>query len=138
MDHKMEYVFFDEALAENFKCFCEQLNIHCQIQQSLTHTEDDEFTILINEELSDELMDKVESCYSDMLFGEQAAQIEGNPSEGALADACGVQIQLQSGEFTNVAVHPDIMNKILSVLTTDELQSLLVQVAEDIENPKNS
>ena len=138
MDHVMEYVFFDKALASKFKRFCEQLNIRCQIQQSLTHTEDDEFTVLITEELSDEVTSKVEDRYSDMLFGEQAAQIEGNSSEGALADGCGVQIQLQSGEFTNVAVDPEIMNKILSVLSTDELQRFLAQVAEDIENPKSS
>ena len=134
----MEYVFFDKALASKFKRFCEQLNIRCQIQQSLTHTEDDEFTVLITEELSDEVTSKVEDRYSDMLFGEQAAKIEGNSSEGALADGCGVQIQLQSGEFTNVAVDPEIMNKILSVLSTDELQRFLAQVAEDIENPKSS
>ena len=138
MDHVMEYVFFDKALASKFKRFCEQLNIRCQIQQSLTHTEDDEFTVLITEELSDEVTSKVEDRYSDMLFGEQAAQIEGNSSEGALADGCGVQIQLQSGEFTNVAVDPEIMNNILSVLSTDELQRFLAQVAEDIENPKSS
>jgi uncharacterized small protein (DUF1192 family) len=81
------------------------------------------------------MAEELETLYSDLLFGDQAAQIEGN-EEGAVADACGVQIKLASGEFTTVAIHPTIMNKILSVLSIDEVQKCLAQVAEDIENPK--
>lgn len=33
-------------------------------------------------------------------------------------------------------INPEIMNKILSVLSITKLQSLLVKVAEDIEEPK--
>lgn len=137
MEQVMEYVFFDKPLADRFQQFCETLGVECKTEQSLTHTEDESFTIFIADNLADELTNKIEDEYSEMLFGEQAAQIEGNSDEGALADACGVQVQLQSGEFTNIAIKPDIMNKILSVLSTEELQSFLAQVAEDIENPKS-
>ena len=137
MDDLMEYMFFDEELAKRFMAYCQGKGAVCELESALTHTDDDSFTIKITEAMSEELTDEIEERYSDMLFGEQAAQIEGNSEEGALADACGVQVQLQSGEFTMVAIHPEIMNKILSVLTVDELQQFLSQVAEDIENPKN-
>ncbi len=137
MDDVMEYVFFDQDLATRFQAYCKQLGVNCEMKEELTHTDDDSFTLVIKDPLSEELTEQIEEQYGEMLFGEQAAQIEGNSGSGALADACGVQVQLQSGEFTTVAIHPEIMNKILSVLTVDELQQFLSQVAEDIENPKS-
>ncbi len=137
MDDLMEYLFFDKELAHRFLDFCENLGAVCELETGLTHTDDDAFTIKIVQPLDEPLIEQIEDIYSDMLFGEQAAQIEGNTDDGALADACGVQIQLQSGMYTNIAIHPEIMNKILSVLTVDELQMFLSQVAEDIENPKD-
>jgi len=137
VDDLMEYVFFDESLAKRFQAYCNQLGVNSELEKDLTHTDDDSFTVVIKEVPADDITDQIEEQYSEMLFGEQAAQIEGNSEAGVLADACGVQVQLPSGEFTTVAIQSEIMNKILSVLTVDELQQLLSQVAEDIENPKN-
>lgn len=136
MDDLIEYMFFDEELAKRFKAYCESLGVETELEADITHTDDDSFTIKIADGLNDEVLEKIEEEYGEMLFGEQAAQIEGNDGAGAIADACGVQVQLSSGQFTTVAIHPEIMNKILSVLTIDELQKFLSQVAEDIENPK--
>lgn len=132
----MEYVFFDESLAKRFQVYCENLGVKTELDADLTHTDDDSFTIKLNQILGEEILNKIEEEYGDLLFGEQAAMIEGNDQSGAIADACGVQVQLQSGQFTTVAIHPEIMNKILSVLSIDELQQFLAQVVEDIESPK--
>ena len=136
MDDLMEYVFFDESLAKRFQVYCEGLGVKTELEADLTHTDDDSFTVKLNQKLSVETVDKIEEEYGELLFGEQASMIEGNDEAGAIADACGVQVQLQSGQFTTVAIHPEIMNKVLSVLSIDELQQFLAQVAEDIENPK--
>lgn len=132
----MEYMFFDEILAKRFQTYCEGLGVKTEFDQDVTHTDDDSFTIKIAGNLDDDLTEKIEDEYGEMLFGEQAAQVEGNDGAGAIADACGVQVQLSSGQYTTVAIHPEIMNKILSVLSIDELQQFLSQVAEDIEVPK--
>lgn len=132
----MEYMFFDETLAKRFQTYCENLGVATELVADITHTDDESFTIKIADTHDDTLIEKIEEEYGEMLFGEQAAQVEGNDEAGAIADACGVQVQLQSGEYTTVAIHPEVMNKILSVLSIDELQQFLSQVAEDIENPK--
>ncbi|WP_028487433.1 hypothetical protein [Thiomicrorhabdus chilensis] len=138
MTEQLEYVFFDEDLAKRFADFCQKHGVNGSIVNEELHPGEVSYSVrLIEEGLAAEVVESIEETYNDLFFGEQAAQIEGNDGDGALADACGVQVQLQSGEFTTVAIHPQIMNKILSVLTVDELQSFLSQVAEDIENPKN-
>lgn len=132
---QFEYTFFDADIAERFALKCQTLGLASEQRLEDSPTGEPLFEVCILQTLDDELAGQIEEIYSDMLFGEQAAQIEGNDGE-AIADACGVQVLLASGEYTTVAIHPKIMNKILSVLTVDELQKFLAQVAEDIENPK--
>ena len=136
MTEQMEYLFFSEPLAQRFVGFCSEQGVDAKIEAEVSFTGDDSFNVLLDDITSDALMEAVEEAYNALFFGEQAAQIEGTNQDGVLADACGVQVQLQSGQFTTVAIHPEIMNKLLNVLTVNELQSFLSQVAKDIENPK--
>ena len=135
---KMEYLFFEQSLAERFKSACEKKGAEkVSIVTEETPSDGDAYSVVI-ESLTDEaLAETIESLYDEFFFGEQAAQVEGNSEEGVLADACGVQVKLSTGQYTTVEIAPEIMNKILSVLTVDELQQFLAQVAEDIEFPKS-
>lgn len=134
MLNDFEYTFFDTDIAERFRGQIHEMGLKTSMVEDDV-TGEMSYVITIEGQIPDDKADQIEDLYSDMLFGEQAAQIEGNES-GAIADACGVQVQLASGEFTTIAIHPEIMNKILSVLSIDELQKFLAQAAEDIENPK--
>ena len=136
MDDLVEYVFFDLSLAERFQGFCKSKGVEVTLISGETYSGEPEFTISMPDMLDESLVEEIEEEYEDILFGDQAALIEGNDDSGVVADACGVQVQLRSGQFTTVAIHPEIMNKILSVLSVKELQAFLAQVAEDIENPK--
>ncbi len=136
MDELMEYVFFDLSLAERFQSYCMAQGVETTLISGETYSGEPEFTVSLSDSLEDAVIEQIEEEYAELLFGEQASMIEGNDESGAVADACGVQVQLQSGQFTTVAIHPEIMNKILSVLSVTELQSFLAQVAEDIENPR--
>lgn len=130
-----EYTFFDEAIAQKFCREITDKGRESSIRVDESPNGDFCFEVKVIGALSDEIAEDLETLYGDMLFGEQAAQIEGN-EVGALADVCGVQVQLSTGIFTTVAIEPEVMNKILSVLTIEELQLFLTQVAEDIEFPK--
>lgn len=136
MNDLMEYVFFDLNLAERFQSYCEALGVETSLISGETYSGEPEFTVSLPDTLDNSIIEQIEEEYTGLLFGEQASMIEGNDNNGAMADACGVQVQIQSGQFTTVAIHPEIMNKVLSVLSVKELQEFLAQVAEDIENPK--
>lgn len=131
----LEYTFFDQKFADEFVQKCAQIGLEADVRKDESPTGEDLFEIKITSALTDEQIDQVEEWYSDILFGGQAAEIEGVEDE-MVADACGVQVTLSTGVVTTVAIHPTIMNKILSVLTIEELQKFLSQVAEDIEFPK--
>jgi len=137
LTEQMEYLFFNADLAKRFAAFCQQQQIEAMVTQEASFTEDNHYNVSIKDTTDSEALERIEAYYNELFFGDQAAEVEGHTQAGVLADACGVQVQLQSGEFTTVAIHPEIMNKLLSVLTIDELQHFLSQVSEDIENPKN-
>ncbi|WP_373019922.1 hypothetical protein [Thiomicrorhabdus sp.] len=137
MSEQVEYVFFDEPLAQKFADFCVSQSVKPSLIVEEMPSGENSYSVQFKDDVDGDVIELIEEAYNEMFFGEQAAQIEGNDDGGALADACGVQVMLQSGEYTTVAIHPEIMNKILSVLSIDELQKFLSQVAEDIENPKS-
>lgn len=131
------FTFFSRPVAEKFVAYCANQKVAAKIEFEETFSGEESYQVELLDTIDDELLEKLEEFYSELLFGEEASQIDGNDEQGALADACGVQIKLESGIYTTVAIEPEIMNKLLSVLSIDELQSFLAQVAEDIENPKN-
>ncbi|BBP44780.1 hypothetical protein THMIRHAS_01530 [Thiosulfatimonas sediminis] len=133
-----QFTFFSESLAQRYWQFCNDLGLLVALTVEDSPSGGDAvFNVNLQEEATEEQTAQLEAYYDELFFGEQAAEIDGNDPDGALADACGVQVKLQSGEYTTIAIHPQIMNKILSVLSIDELQQFLAQVAEDIENPKS-
>lgn len=131
-----EYTFFDQQIAENFSAFITKQGFIANIRQEISPNDGYTFEVSVENTLNDKSIELIEDYYADLLFGEQASLIEGNSDQGAQADSCGVQVQLKSGIYTTIAIHPEIMNKILSVLTITELQSFLAKAAEDIEEPK--
>ncbi|GKT11357.1 MAG: hypothetical protein ISEC1_P0321 [Thiomicrorhabdus sp.] len=136
MDDVMEYVFFDKGLAERFQAACIALGVQATLIADETPLGEAIFSVDLSDALAESVTEQVEELYEGLLFGEQAALIEGNNGMGAVADSCGIQIQLSAGGYTNIAIEPVIMTKLLSVLSTIELQLFLEQVADDIENPK--
>ena len=136
MDEVMEYVFFDQQLAERFKAACESLGVDAVFNLDQTPLGEASFSVHLSDQLEALLIEAVENIYEEMLFGDQAAMIEGNDEAGVVADSCGIQVQLSAGGYTNIAIEPVIINKLLSVLSTEELQSFVSKIADDIENPK--
>lgn len=138
MGGHLEYMFFSETLAARFQEYCAERGVDARLEIDLLPDGDRAFMVRLSEQgMQDSDVEVIEEQYSELFFGEQAALIDGNSNDGALADLCGVQVQLESGDFTTVAIEPQIMNKLLSVLSIDELQAFLSQVAEDIEHPKS-
>ncbi|WP_235584736.1 hypothetical protein [Thiomicrospira sp. WB1] len=131
-----DYVFFDQALAQSFADQLTERGIAAQVMAVAETGEESVCEVQVGQALTPEQMDEVEALYDQRFFEDQAALIEGN-EVGAQADVSGVQVQLSTGDYTTVAIDPAIMNKLLSVLSIEELQQFLHQVAEDIEHPKS-
>jgi len=122
-----EYLFFDRELAERFAGGCESAGAAAQIVEQA-----DGVVVRLTGAVDDAVAEEVEALYDELFFGEQADRVEAEDESTAMT---GMQIQLKDGRYTTVLIEPDIMNRLLSVFTVDELNRFMHDVARAIEDP---
>jgi hypothetical protein len=126
----LDYLFFDESLAQRFADSVRELGGSAVVEA----TPEGGVQVRVPQaSLTDTAIEQAGELYDEMFFIEQAELVEVGASE---ADACGVQIQLSTGEFTNVMMVPEQMNRLLSVFSPKEVQDLFAKVADAVENPQ--
>lgn len=132
----LDFMFFSDDLAVKFAQQATDLGAVAIIEAVESGEADaDGVQVRVKQAgLSDEQLDTLDALYDELFFIEQAELIEEG---GSQADACGVQIQLASGEFTNVLMPPEEMNRLLSIFSPSEVQSLFARIADAVENPQN-
>ena len=126
----LEYLFFSKAIALQFKQWLEA--------QGIDYTEGvepiQEAPLIFIAEPDDDLWDKVDAFY-DELAEEDQAQMErgeGNPDDKSKA---GIYIQLSGDRQTVAQVDPELLNRILTVLSMDELSDFVDSIVTSVESP---
>lgn len=127
----LDYLFFDESLAQRFASSIRELGGSAIVEA----TPEGGVQVRVPQvSLTEAAIEQAGDLYDELFFIEQAELVEAGASE---ADACGVQIQLSTGEYTNVMMVPEQMNRLLSVFSPKEVQDLFAKVADAVENPQN-
>ncbi len=95
----LDFLFFDRTLAQKFAQQAQQLGGEVKVE-SVTAGEAVEAGVQVRvrqASLSESAITQLDALYDQLFFVEQAELIEAG---GSVADACGVQLQLSSGDFT--------------------------------------
>ena len=93
-------------------------------------------TVSISDDIDDELADRIEEWYEEET---QAAEAELFASGDAAAEvSAGVWVQLEDGRSSFAPVPPDMVSRILSVLSADELGDFVSRIANAVENPDDT
>ncbi len=121
-----EYMFFDREIAERFAQAVRQLGVEVSVMAG------EQINVAVPEAQARAHERALEALYDEYFFGEQAARIEDEHDDFA---ASGIQIQLKDGRFTTVMIAPEIMQRLLSVFTVEELNQFMHEVARAIEEP---
>jgi hypothetical protein len=125
----LEYIFFDERPWQLFIDYLMEKGL-----QPLSAQEDQGFMVRLPEETDDALMDDIEAYYDEMLDMNEALFIEqADPSEHQ--HAAGVSVNLSDGRVVQAMVDPTLLNRILDVLSTDELGQFINSIVDAVENP---
>jgi hypothetical protein len=124
----LEYIFFDERPWRRFIDYLKSLDLEPQA------TSDDQgWLVALPEDLDDELDEKIEAFYDQMLEMNESlvAQEEGQ----AQVHTAGVNLTLANGRVVQAAVDPKLMQRLLSVITPEELGELVNLIVDAVENP---
>lgn len=129
----LDFLFFDLGLAEKFADRARDLGAEAMVE--VISAENSVQVRVPQAALSDQVLAALDEIYDQLFFIEQAELIEVG---GSQADACGVQLQLASGEYTTVMMPPEEMNRLLSVFSPGEVQALFARIADAVENPQEN
>jgi hypothetical protein len=93
-------------------------------------------TVSIPDDIDESLADRIEEWYEEET---QAAEAELFASGDAEADvSAGVWVQLSDGRSSFAPVPPDMVSRMLSVLSADELGDFVSRIANAVEYPDDT
>lgn len=125
----LEYIFFHQRPWQMFIGFLQQKGLSPQFEH-----EEQGFMVRIPEATGDELMDDIEAYYDEMLdMNEELFMAESE--EGQHIHTAGVSVNLKDGRTVQAAVEPELLNRMLDVISPEELGQLINCIVDAVEDP---
>ena len=126
----LEYVFFNEKPMNLFQVYLEQKGV------SVSSTSNEEnFEIAIPEELDDGLIDAIEDYYDELTDMDQQLVEEALGSNENNYHMASILVTLSDGRSSNADVSPELLSKIMQVITPQELGEIVEAIVGAVENP---
>jgi hypothetical protein len=131
----LEYLFFNQAVADKFVVFLKQKKLSYE-----QHIDPMLETIVIKtpEELDDKLWDKLDEYHEKLGEEDQTLLEQALVDDATETNAAGIYIQLAGGRQTVAQVDPDIMNRMLEVVSMDEFNQFVETIVSSVENPDDT
>ena len=126
----LEYVFFDERPRDQFVTFLQQKSVELKLEE-----DEGLLKVWISEDLDDDLDEAIEDFYDDMMaLNQQLYEDENNEAEVGY-NAAGIVLELNTGENVYAEVNPELLGRIMTVVTPDEFNTVVNAIVEAVENP---
>ena len=126
----LEYVFFDERPRDQFVTFLQQKSVELKLEE-----DEGLLKVWISEDLDDDLDEAIEDFYDDMMaLNQQLYEDEHNEAEVGY-NAAGIVLELSTGENVYAQVDPELLGRIMTVVTPDEFNTVVNAIVEAVENP---
>ncbi|MCW8853661.1 MAG: hypothetical protein OQK72_03060 [Gammaproteobacteria bacterium] len=122
----LEYVLFDK---KSFQLFIDWLKDKGVVYE--TGIEEGNYLIQVSEDLDDDLLDAIEDKYDECM--EMSQDILNTEDDYTMS---GIIVELKDGSVSHADVEPDLINRILSVISPEELGCLVNAIADAVENPQ--
>jgi len=129
----LDYIFFHLNPYQSFITFLKAEGIKfSEANEYQASTEEEGLMIVIEQELDDGLLDKVESYYDQMM--DLTGQLISAQDDEEIANA-GIAVNLKDGRMVMAKLDPSLVYKISTLLSQDELMSIVNAVVDAVENP---
>ena len=125
-----EYVFFDKGIREHF---IDELKLRRVDHQLLG---DDGLLIGVSEEISDDDSDAIDHLYDRLL--QQSGDLLEQGEDSLEISVAGVQVQLADQSSCTIRLEPDLVGRLLTAVSMEELRDLCQTIAEGVERRDNS
>ncbi|MBW9257706.1 MAG: hypothetical protein K1566_08670 [Candidatus Thiodiazotropha sp. (ex. Lucinisca nassula)] len=122
----LEYVFFDQRPWQEFVDYLQHLGLAIE-----TARDDEEWLVYVPEGLDDETDEKIEARYETLL--EMNEQLVAGQQGAAHVDTAGINVSLMDGRVVQAEVDPRLINRLLQVVSVEELGEFVTAIALAVE-----
>ena len=131
----LEYLFFTQEIADKFIAFVEGKNLAWEQKNDPMLGS---IVIETSEDIEDSLWDELDD-YHDSLGEEDQKILEAELAESDTeTNAAGIYIQLANGEQTVAQIDPEVMNRMLSVISMGEFNAFIETIVSSVERPDDA
>lgn len=127
-NNSLEYILFDSRWSAEFTRFLDAIKIPWQQRK-----DGDSDLIAIPDDLDDATDAQIEAEYERILAAHEAEDVAQDMDVDDLRRV-GIQYQDRDGATRQARVDSDTVNRIMSVLSLDELQAFVQSLADEIES----
>jgi len=130
----LEYLFFNQEIADRFIKFLNEKGLEWE-----QHVDPmlDSIVIKTSEDIDDDLWDELDD-YHEKLGPADQKLLEDALDGETETNAAGIYIQLANGDQTVAQVNPEVMNRMLDVISMDELNEFVEIIVSSVEKPDDS
>jgi hypothetical protein len=128
----LEYIFFHQQPYQQFKQFLQQKNIE-MLKEGIDETDVEGFVIHIQDNLDEDISEEIESYYDEMM--DLSETLVADESDDNETSRVGLNVTLMDGRSVLAEVEPDVLNRILTVISHQELGDMVDAIADAVENP---
>jgi len=124
----LEYIFFHDEPRKQF--------IQYLLKQDIPYEEQNDsmgMVVAVPEDLGEEIEELTESHYDKLM--EDAEELLIEDGEAAEKDVAAITITLDDGKTIYASVSPNVINRVLGVITTQELNDLVNSIVSSVLNP---
>jgi hypothetical protein len=134
MNEVLEYLFFTPSIADKFIAVLQEHDLHFEREIEPVQGA---IVLKIAEGVGDDLWDELDDLY-DQLSDEDQVIVEQGLDDDDSKSTAGIYLQLLGGEQTIAQVNPDVMTRMLSVISRDELNDFVETIVRSVETPDDS
>jgi hypothetical protein len=124
----LEYIFFHDEPRRQFIQYLAKQNI-----PYAEHNDSMGMVVSVPEDMGEKIEDEVETRYDELM--ENAEELLAEDGEQAEKDVAAITITLDNGKTAYASVSPKILNRILAVITPQELNDLVNSIVTSVQNP---
>ncbi len=128
----LEYIFFHEQPYIQFKQFLQRKQVEL-LKEGIDETDVEAFVVYIADDLDDDLSDEIENFYDEMMELNESLVMQDEGMDEM--NNVGLAVSLNDGRSVLATVDPDVLNRVLSVISHDELGKLVDTIADAVESP---
>jgi hypothetical protein len=125
-----EYIFFDHTLRDQFMADLKGRTIEHQLLDG------DGLLVGVSEEIDDAESDAIDELYDRLL--QQSGELLEQGEDALEISVAGVQVELTDGSPCTIRLDPELVGRLLTAITMEELRDLCQTIAVGVERGDNS